>query len=154
MPSFKSAHDSSSITKTWVDSIYDSSDFPGVESESTHDSNGFPRYWFKLTHDLRCFSIFRFKSTHDSSEKHLILSQLMIRLWVIPLSAWDTCFTGQWEVEFDGDTHFYICPRADQIQVKMVKFWSSRFLFKTFVTCSVLSQDSKNVIYFDVRQKC
>ena len=29
---------------------------------------------------------FRFKSTHDSNEKHLILTRLMNRLWVIPVS--------------------------------------------------------------------
>ena len=46
-----------------------------------------PRYWFILTNDSKCFSIFRFKSTHDSSKKHLILSRLMIRLWVIPMSG-------------------------------------------------------------------
>ena len=87
MPWFESAHDSSSITNTWVDSAHDSIDFPGIDSESTHDSSGFPRYWFRLTHDSKCFPIFRFKSTHDSSEKHSILSRLMIRLWVIPMSG-------------------------------------------------------------------
>ena len=45
------------------------------------------RYWFWLTRDLKCFPIFRFESTHDSSEKHLILSRLMILFWFIPVLA-------------------------------------------------------------------
>ena len=32
------------------------------------------------THDSNCLPIFRLKSAHGSSEKHLILSRLMIRL--------------------------------------------------------------------------
>ena len=70
---------------SWLSSL------PGIDSESTHDSSGFPRYWFRLTHDSECFLIFLFKSTHDSSEKHLILSRLLIRLWVIPMSARQRC---------------------------------------------------------------
>ena len=34
---------------------------------------------------LKMLPEFLFKSTRDSSEKHLILSELMIRLWVIPV---------------------------------------------------------------------
>ena len=48
-------------------------DSPGIESV--------------LTHDSKCFPIFQFKSTLDLSEKHSILSRLMIRLWVIPMSV-------------------------------------------------------------------
>ena len=36
---------------------------------------------------LKVLPIFRFKSTRDSSKKHLTLSRLMIRLWVISVSA-------------------------------------------------------------------
>ena len=46
-----------------------------------------PRHWFRSTHDSKFFPIFRFKSTHDWSQKHLILRRLMIRLWIIPMSA-------------------------------------------------------------------
>ena len=46
------------------------------------------KYWFRLTHDSKCFPIFWLKSTHDSSEKHSILSQLTIRVRVIPMSVW------------------------------------------------------------------
>ena len=35
----------------------------------------------------KCVPIFRLKPTHGSSENYLILSRLMIRLWVIPISA-------------------------------------------------------------------
>ena len=65
-------------------------------------------YWFKLTRDLKCFPIFRFKSTHDSSEKHLILSRLMVRLWVIPLSdnmlhlLWRSRWQRRWRRRQDG----------------------------------------------------
>ena len=38
------------------------------------------RYWFRWTHDSKRFPTFLFKSTHASSEKHLILSRIMIRL--------------------------------------------------------------------------
>ena len=38
------------------------------------------RYWFRWTHDSKPFPTFLFKSTHASSEKHLILSRIMIRL--------------------------------------------------------------------------
>ena len=48
-------------------------DFPGIDSD-----------WL-MTQDASPF--FQFKSIHDSSEKHLILSWLMIWLWVIPMSA-------------------------------------------------------------------
>ena len=34
----------------------------------------------------KCIPTFRFKSTNDSSEKHFILSRLMIRFGVIPMS--------------------------------------------------------------------
>ena len=94
VPWFESGHGSSSITKTWVDSTRDSSDFPWIDSESTHDSSGFPRFCFRLTHDSKCFPISRFNSTHDSSKKHLILSRLMLRLWVIPMSAHDPLYCG------------------------------------------------------------
>ena len=79
---FESVHDSSSISETWIDSTHDSSGFPGIDSDN---SSEFPRYWFSLTLDSKCFRIFRFKSTHDSSEEHLILSRLMIRLRIIPM---------------------------------------------------------------------
>ena len=46
-----------------------------------------PRYCFKSTRESKRCPIFRFKLTHDSSEKHLILNPLMIRLWVIPVSV-------------------------------------------------------------------
>ena len=49
-------------------------DSPGIDSH------------LHMTQSALC--IFRFKSTHDSNEKHLILSRLMIRLWVIPMSGW------------------------------------------------------------------
>ena len=48
-------------------------DSTGIDSILTHDSKSFPIFWFK--------------STHDSSENPLILSRLMIRLWVIPMSG-------------------------------------------------------------------
>ena len=40
--------------------------------------------WLKVLHH------FRFKSTHDSTKKHLIISRIMIRLWVIPMSTQTT----------------------------------------------------------------
>ena len=49
------------------------------------DSSGIDSDWL-MTQSASPF--FRFKSTHDSSEKHLTLSRLMIRLWVMPMSAW------------------------------------------------------------------
>ena len=84
---FKSAHDSSSASKTWMDSTHDSSGFPGIDSELTMTqvvSPGIDSNWLMTQ---KCFPIFWFKSTHDSSEKHLILSRLRIRHWVIPTSA-------------------------------------------------------------------
>ena len=50
--------------------MIDSSGFPGIDSDQLMTQN-----------------VSRFKSTHDSSEKHLIPSRLMIRLWVIPMSG-------------------------------------------------------------------
>ena len=64
---------------------------PGIDLESTHDSSGFPGIVSDWPIDSKCSAILRFKSTHDSSEKYLILSRLMIRLWVMFMSGqqWD-----------------------------------------------------------------
>ena len=51
------------------------------------DSPGIDSDWLKT----QCFPVFRLKSTHDSSKKHLTLSRLMVRLWVIPMSGWQAC---------------------------------------------------------------
>ena len=48
-------------------------DSPGIDSDWLMTRSAFPFFWFK--------------STYDSSEKHLIRSRLMIRLWVMPTSA-------------------------------------------------------------------
>ena len=42
-------------------------------------------------------------------------------------------------------------PRSSSGQ-KRSDFENQQFLFKTYLSCPVFSQDSKNVIYFDVRQ--
>ena len=80
---FELSRDSSSISETWIDSIHGSSGFSRNWLRINSWLKWIPSYWFRSTHDSKCFPIFRFKSTHDSSEKHLILSLLMIRLWVI-----------------------------------------------------------------------
>ena len=56
-------------------------------------------------------------------------------------------------VEFDGDTHFHIWPKVrSSLGQKRSNFKKSKFPFKTYLSCPVLSQDSKNVICFVVRQ--
>ena len=61
-----------------------------------------------------------------------------------------------YDAEFDGDTHFEIYPRIGQLQVKLGQICSNfkiqNFLTKLCLSCAVLSQDSKNVIYFHVWQ--
>ena len=50
-------------------------------------------------------------------------------------------------------TLFFISdPRSSQGQVKKVKFRDLKNIFETYLYCPVLSQDSKNVICFDMRQ--
>ena len=71
VPWFESAHNSSSILKTWIGTTRDSSDFPGIDSESIHDSNGFPRYWFRLTHDSQSASPF-FDSSQPMTQAKII----------------------------------------------------------------------------------
>ena len=58
-----------------------------------------------------------------------------------------------WNVEFDGDTHFLIWPnvRSSSGQGRS-NSETQKILFKTYLSGPVLSQDSKDVICFDVRQ--
>ena len=56
-------------------------------------------------------------------------------------------------VEFDGGTHFHILPKArSNSGQKRSNFETQKFIFKAYLSCPVLPQGSKNVIYFDVRQ--
>ena len=58
-----------------------------------------------------------------------------------------------WNLEFDGDTHFHISPKVrSSSDQKRVKSRNSKILFKTYLSCLVLSQDFKNVICIDVGQ--
>ena len=58
-----------------------------------------------------------------------------------------------WSVEFDGDTHFHIWPKVRSSSgQRRSNFETQKFLFKTCLSCPVLSQDSKKVICFDVGQ--
>ena len=50
-----------------------------------------------------------------------------------------------WHVEFDVDTHYYIRPK---VRSKRSNFENQDFLLKTYLSCPLLSQDSKNVIFF------
>ena len=97
----ESTHDSSSISESWINSTHDSSGFPRNWLRINSRLKRIPEYWFRSTHDSRDFQgnwlrinsqlkqILRhwFKSTHVSSEKHLIVSRVMIQLWVVPMSA-------------------------------------------------------------------
>ena len=56
-----------------------------------------------------------------------------------------------WEVEFDGDTHFYIQGHV-KARSKRLNFETQIFILKTKPYCPVLSQDSKNDNRVDVRQ--
>ena len=63
---FESAHDSSSISETWIDSTAGSGSFPWIDSGSTHESSRFPTYWFRSTHGSSGFHGNQIKPTHDS----------------------------------------------------------------------------------------
>ena len=68
---FESAHDSSSISKTWIDSNHDSTGFPEIDA---HDSKRFPHFSIQINSWLKW--------------KHLILSRLMIRLYIGHTHVW------------------------------------------------------------------
>ena len=61
-----------------------------------------------------------------------------------------------YDAEFDGGTHFQIWPEGSstsgQTRSNKVKFQNLKFSNKICLSCADLSQDSKNVIYFYVRQ--
>ena len=95
-PWFESAHDSSSISKTWIDSTHDSTGFPAINSISSW-LKCIPQVLMQIDSWPRVLPHFLFKSTHDSSENHLILSLLMIRLWVIPMSGCEFRYAYSWE---------------------------------------------------------
>ena len=61
--------------------------FQGIDSESTHGSSGFPGNWLRISSRLKGIPRYWFKLTHESSEKHSILSRLMIQLLVVPTSG-------------------------------------------------------------------
>ena len=41
--------------------------------------------------------------------------------------------------------------KLGEVKVRKAKFWKSRFSLKPYLSCPVLSQDSKNVIWFVLR---
>ena len=59
------------------------------------------------------------------------------------------------DVEFDGNVHFYVCldlrPKSGQGRSNKVKSPNTIFCSEASLPCPVLTQDSKNDIYFDVR---
>ena len=73
--------DSSSMSKTWIDSTHDSSGFPGTDSESTDDSSGFPRYWLDWLMTQNASSFF------DSNQ--LMTQTKIIWFWV---DSWSDMF--------------------------------------------------------------
>ena len=61
-----------------------------------------------------------------------------------------------WDTEFDDNIHSKFDPRKGQYQVKLGQIrWNiqiQNFLTETSLSCPVLAQDSRNVIYCYVRQ--
>ena len=83
---FESANDSSSIWETWIDSTPDSSSFPINWLRINSWLMWIARYWFRLAHDSKCFPFIPFNSWLKQNTFDF-LSQLMIWLWLIPMSA-------------------------------------------------------------------
>ena len=61
-----------------------------------------------------------------------------------------------WDEEYDGDIHFYVWLKERSIWGQtsqiMSNFPNQNFLLETCLSCPVSSQDSKNVIYFNVKE--
>ena len=61
-----------------------------------------------------------------------------------------------WDAEFAGDIPFKFDPKKGQLQVKQGQIMSNvkiqNFPTKVYLSCAVLSQDSKKYICFYVRQ--
>ena len=61
----------------------------------------------------------------------------------------DTCFMGHLERRFDNDTHFHIWPKVrSSLGPKRSNFETQKFIFKSYLSCPVLPQASKNVIFW------
>ena len=94
-----------------------------------------PHALFRSTHDSKCFPIFRFKLTHNSSEKHSILNRLMIRLWVISMSATYRFMQKYWITNFD------LLPLQAERCLDQLWLSLSTYLTKTkHLTCHRISQ--------------